>query len=146
MTSCLDSKASAAEISQANQYMCNVCSGLDRPAFATPKALASHMRTVHKIRTPMRAYADSNGVCPACATTFCSRLRLLAHLCDSRRPRCRNYILGSGLPTLSAERVAKLDSEDREARRLAKRQGHTTVLAKAAAVKADGRRTGRVAS
>ena len=58
------------------------------PQFKSLKALQSHQRVKHGIRSPMRFFASGSGVCPACHTNFRQRLRLLAHLCDSRRPIC----------------------------------------------------------
>eukprot|EP00959_Pyramimonas_sp_CCMP1952_P423052 8861964-Pyramimonas_sp.AAC.1 len=53
--------------------------------------------------------------CPACGTDFAQRLRLIAHVSDSRRPKCRDWIL-SRCPRLPDSEVAKLDEVDREQR------------------------------
>ena len=94
----------------------------------------------------MRYYADSNGVCIACGTNFHSRLRLLAHLVDKRRPKCRDQILFGNFHKNCHEKVLKLDIEDRVARRAAKQQGHTHAIAVGSATRADGSLIGRVSA
>eukprot|EP00973_Karenia_brevis_P028821 3974320-Karenia_brevis.AAC.1 len=96
-------------------HVCALCSK-PCPAFATAKALASHQRVVHGVRSPMRAFADAHGECPVCKSKYGTRLRLLAHLSDSRRPRCRNDLLSGQYPTLTDERIKELDAIDRVAR------------------------------
>ena len=123
-------------------HRCVVCPA-PQPAFKSEKALASHMRVKHGCRSQMRFYTPSDGICLACKTNFQTRLRLLAHLVDVRRPRCRDQILLNRLERLSDEEVKALDLLDREARRNARRAGHTTALAVLPAVRRDGRIVGR---
>ena len=77
----------------ANLEACNMCNA----AFATVKALQCHQRRVHGTRVRQRYFAEADGVCPACGSSFQSRLRLLAHLCDTRRTSCwhRNALVPS---------------------------------------------------
>ena len=73
-----------------------------------------------------------------------TRLRLLAHLSDSRRPRCRDELLSGFHLPLSAEETAELDAKDTEAKREAARSGHSHVIAAGAARTRDGKLLGRV--
>jgi hypothetical protein len=113
-----------------------------RVAFATERALASHQRAKHGSRMAIRTFVEGT-VCVACGTDYRQRLRLIAHLSDSRRPRCRNWIVANTSP-LSPARVCELDDEDRVARNDARAQGHTHEIARGAARRADGRIVGRV--
>ena len=79
-----------------------------------------------------------------CGTQFGTRLRLLAHLSDVRRPKCRDRLQDGSFPALSTSRIAELDALDRIARRDAKRSGHTTPIAVGTALTADGKRIGHV--
>ena len=66
------------------QHICSDCSA----CFATSKALKAHQRTKHGLRAPQRYFANEDGICQVCGTCYNARLRLLAHLCDSRRTQC----------------------------------------------------------
>eukprot|EP00973_Karenia_brevis_P023464 3230690-Karenia_brevis.AAC.1 len=91
-------------------HTCMHCA--DEPAFATAKALASHMRAKHGKRNEIRKYVDS-AVCPVCKTDFKERLRCIAHLSDSRRARCRNELLHSGMHKPIPEwKINELDACD----------------------------------
>ena len=96
----------------------------------------------------MRFYADVQGTCLVCKTCFNTRLRLLAHLDDSRRSRCRDAILRDGdtYRKLDVDRVAELDMKDREDRKTVKRQGHSHPIAVLSATTAAGKRIGFVQS
>ena len=83
------------------------------PAFNSERALLSHQRIVHKCRSVMRYFVPACGTCPVCGTCFCSHLRLLAHLSDKRRAYCAKEVL-------------------------ARRAGHSNVLASRPAVTAAG--------
>ena len=111
-------------------------------AFTTGRGLQSHQRAKHGARLQIRCYL-SGSKCPACGTEFVQRLRLIAHVSDSRRPRCRDWLL-SHCPRLPDAEVAKLDEVDRELRRSAQRAGHSHNLAVAPARTASGKVTGRV--
>ena len=134
-------------------FCCQACvtggMGTNRaaPQFRTLKALQAHQRVKHGIRSPMRFYAPHSGICPACFTNFRHRLRLLSHLCDSRRPRCRDRCLdpSNGIVPLHVDEVAKLDLADRSARTAAAKHGHSHMIAEGEAIRADGRVVGRTA-
>jgi hypothetical protein len=115
-------------------------------SFGSVKALQAHQHAKHGVRSPMRCFAPSTGICPSCGTKFWHRLRLLSHLCDSRRPRCRDRCLDptSAIVALELAEVVRLDEADKVARREAARHGHTHVLAVGAALRHDGKVVGRV--
>ena len=72
-----------------------------------------HMRIVHGHRNLAREYIPLGlVVCPARGTNFRERLRLIAHLSDSRRPKCASSLLDL-LPKLSPEEMALADEQDR---------------------------------
>ena len=126
----------------AHEHCCEEC-GLN---FGTKKAMLTHMRRKHGVRCEQRFYIDADGKCQVCGTVFHSRLRCLAHLCDSRRTRCWDAISSqpSSYRRLPVSTVAALDVQDRELKRLAWRSGHTHVIASKSAVTAAGRRIGHV--
>eukprot|EP00973_Karenia_brevis_P007924 1074663-Karenia_brevis.AAC.1 len=126
-------------------FYCELCP-MPHPAFKSNKALMSHKRVCHGCRSEMRFYATSSGVCPACGTCFNTRLRLLAHLVDSRRDRCRNLILHGNFDRIPDVEVQRLDNLDKISRRDARRAGHTHELATCPARRADGRIIGRASS
>ena len=134
-----------AEGTPSHALPCPLCVGPCVRAFETPKALAQHLRIAHAVRSPMRVFATADGICPACGVKLCTRLRLLAHLSDSRRPRCREWILQHGTP-IAPEEVHALDEHDRLERRAAQRAGHTHAIATQPAMRANGQRTGRICS
>ena len=92
----------------------------------------------------MRAFAEADGLCPICKTCFNSRLRLLAHLSDTRRPKCRDKLLCGTATPLSQKRIAVLDELDKVTRRNAQRLGQTHPVAIGSAVRANGKRIGHV--
>ena len=67
----------------------------------------------------------------------------MSHLSDPRRTKCSSQL--SAVARLSDARVAELDALDREAKRLAARNGHTHVLAVGQCTSASGRLLGRAA-
>ena len=144
IVSVCDSSATTENASSLN-FPCVLCP-VPQPAFKSSKALESHRRVVHGCRSNMRFYAPESGICYACQTNFNSRLRLLAHLVDSRRPKCRDTILQSNFPKLPESEVQRLDICDRTYRRIAKRAGHSHVLAAGVAIRANGTVVGRVFS
>ena len=89
----------------------------------------------------MRFYAGADGVCPVCGVVLHTRLRLLKHPSDRRRPRCRQQALETVTP-LAGDVVEKLDADDQAARRSAKAQGFACVPSYSQAVRADGKLTG----
>ena len=109
-------------------------------AFATAKARDQHLRIQHGVRCLQRSFAPASAVCPVCGTQFGSRLRLLAHLCDSRRTTCWYTIRGNPIqyPPLPAAQVAELDEADILRRRSAQQLGYSHALARGPARRADG--------
>ena len=93
----------------------------------------------------MLFYAPKSGICLACGINFRHILRLLSHLCDSRRPKCRDWCLDpkNGIEPLPLDEIAKLDEADRVARSDAARSGRSHVLAVECAAKPNGRVVGR---
>ena len=110
--------------------------------FPCTKSLMSHLRAKHKQRTGMRFFASSDGVCQACLTSFSCRTRLICHLTDARRPKCRNWLEQHGVP-LSSCIVQALDGRDRALRKEARRLGHTQPLSRGPAKLANGKLQGR---
>jgi len=97
---------------------------------------------VYVTRLLIRCYLPDSK-CPACGADFVQRLRLIVHVSDSRRPKCRDWIF-LHCPRLPHSRVAKLDEVDREQRRSAQRAGHSHHLAVAPARSTDRKVVGRV--
>ena len=89
-------------------HACTLCP-VPQPSFPTVKALEQHARVVHGARLEARWYVDGSGRCPVCETTFNARLRVLAHLSDKRRPKCREALLGGDFPRLPQNTVNHLD-------------------------------------
>jgi len=111
--------------------------------FPTSRALGSHRRIQHRVLAEQRYYAPASGVCPCCGTRFRSRLRLLAHLCDTRRTRCWDTVRADDSLRLAEAVVTKLDGIDNVARLAARKAGHSHDLAIGAAQRSDGRVVGR---
>ena len=138
--SCCDTQPSAkgAVNTEVQQFVCVIC----RPgmAFASSKALASHTRAKHKIKTSVRLYVRGT-CCPVCGVDFQHRARVLKHLGDTRR-QCRAKLFAGDYPTMTESEAEKLDVDDCSLRRECYRSGHTSVLAMAPATK-HGKPVGR---
>ena len=79
-----------------------------------------------------------------CGTRFGSRLRLLSHLCDSRRTKCWDRIrLNPALFPPLPPGVEALEEADKEQRRTAQRLGHSHALARGPTYRANGSVVGR---
>ena len=102
--------------------------------------ISQHQRVKHKLRVPARLHAGPDGKCPYCGTSFWQRLRLIAHLSDSRWA-CLKAMVASA-PRLTEAESAELDELDRIARRSARRAGHRHPLAVGSAVTAEGKMIG----
>ena len=140
--SVLDRQApdATAEPSRVLAFTCCDCSSM----FASARALASHRRSKHGVRSEYRRYVPSS-VCPACGTFFSTRVRCLVHIGDHRRPTCAAWLLKHGtlLPPATLDR---LDEVDRVQRRDAQRQGLSGPRATLPARRKDGRVIGRISS
>jgi hypothetical protein len=110
--------------------------------------MQQHRGIRHKVRSPQRYHAEAHGRCGACGTCLLSRLRLLAHLSDPRRPKCWKYICDhpDRDAHLSEERVKELDEADQIDRREAQRQGKSHVIAVGPARTAAGKFIGHSTS
>jgi len=139
LDSCPD-KASAAAFDQ--RFQCSQC--VPPVAFSTGKALQSHMRTKHRVRSSISMYIDDSGLCPICSTNFRSRIRVISHLSDVRRPKCRDCILTGCVPVIADSLYVQLQERDKQLRRKALHQGHTHPIASGSARTADGRTVGHV--
>ena len=139
LQSSCDTRASSVNAQPLGAFICNQCQG--GCTFASDKALRAHMRAEHKTQTEMRYYAGGDAICQCCRTTFSSRLRLIAHISDARGPTCRQRLLCSGV-VLPVEEVVRLDTSDREARRVARAAGHTQPISSKAATKINGKAVG----
>ena len=125
----------------ARPFVCAQCAA----SFCTARELGQHSRIKHGARCQQRMFAPASAVCPVCGTMFRARLRLLAHLCDSRRPKFWHAILADPVkyPPLSAKMVEELDMQDNELRKAARRAGHSHHLAEGLAIRANGSCIGR---
>jgi hypothetical protein len=112
--------------------------------FVTRKAMLAHRRVKHGDRCVIRTRVPDTGTCPVCCTEFHARRRLIAHLTDRRRTRCRDIFLASDPPELPPERLDEIAAAERMLLRQARAQGHVHVLATASARTANGSRIGRV--
>ena len=113
-------------------------------SFPTEKALGAHARTKHGDRTPIKQYVDDTGVCPICKSFYRTRIRVIAHLSDRRRPMCRDLVLAGEVPLLDPNIAAQLEDRDRQLLRDARKAGATHVMAVGSATDARGRRLGHV--
>ena len=122
-SACDKGEAHASQLSNALEHKCHECN----VAFGSPKALASHNRIKHGMRAEQRFFCSSDGICQQCDTNFKTRLRLFAHLCDTRRDKC--WLAVKHHPEqfikLSIDEYARLDLEDRSARTSAYAEGKT---------------------
>jgi len=122
-------------------FYCDLCPGA--PSFLSSKALSMHRRRKHGERCEVRKYAPLSAICPCCKTSFIQRFRLVAHLSDSRRPKCRDFVL-SHCSELPPGILAEADATAAQERRKARKQGHTRPIASGGpAVNANGQRIGR---
>ena len=121
-----DKNACASRQPSSDQFRCRTCSA----TFACARALQSHIRRQHGVINSFAPFLDASGTCPVCRLSFSSRTRLLAHVTDMRRRGkrkilCRD-ILGAGVVApLSIAEQAKCAEQDRTARRVALKRGHT---------------------
>jgi len=103
-----------------------------------------HRRKKHDYALLVKRYIDGSGICPACKLNLRERHRVVAHVSDSRRPMCRDTILSSGAPPLDPSKFEELEELYRTQVREAKKRGRSHPEAHGSAVRADGKRVGRV--
>ena len=119
-------------------FSCTSCN----VSFKSAKALYFHEQSFHGRRSSMRYYANTDGVCPVCGVRLGTRLRLLKHLSDKRRDKCRSQLTASYIPPLPDDVVQQLDEADRATRAAARAEGFSYVGSKSQALRADGKRAG----
>ena len=113
------------------EFSCAQCGD----AFLTSKARDAHSRSKHGTRCSVNDYIGDVSVCPVCHTEYRSRLRLLAHLSDTRirskhrGTSCNAEFLASKPKRIDAEVLAELHKKDRLSRNAAIKLGHTHELA-----------------
>lgn len=116
--------------SECQQFGCTICQAAKsscKHVFDTSKGLVSHCRAKHAKRCEMRRYVGESTTCIACERILGTRLSLIAHLSDSRRLKCRDIYLAS-VATISPELCIKLDIVDKEARKMAQRNGYSHAI------------------
>jgi hypothetical protein len=118
---------SAREAGALALHACPACTA----RFPSARALAQHARIKHGVRSEWRLYIGADATCPACALSFSSRLRAVAHLSDPRRNRtCRQFVQDGHAPVLEQETLAALDALDSAERLETQRSGATHPLSK----------------
>ena len=140
--SCLDAKPVSQ--SAVTTFVCYKCS--DCPSFLTSKALEQHNRVKHKSIHAMAYFSPLDGVCLVCKSNFHTRLRVFRHMCDRRRPKCRDVVLTGNFTPLSASEIEEAMVQERSSLKHARSLGHRHVLAIVEARTSDGRIIGRVSS
>ena len=99
---------------------CGVC-------FEGDRALRCHEQVAHKKGTTVKNWAPVSGTCCVCGIKFSTRLRLIAHLSDSRpkggKPHCRASL--GRYNAIDNGDVEGMDELDRQARRVARRVGRS---------------------
>ena len=106
------------------------CTQCGAAGFKSQKALSQHERVVHGARCLMNKFVATNR-CPCCGLVFADRLRVIAHLSETRqrskvrKQTCRDTVLQGGIPELDLAVVERLDAEARTQRSAARKAGHT---------------------
>ena len=118
-------------------HVCDTCVNV---AFSSSKALKSHMRVKHGVRTDARLFAPADARCKCCLVKFSCRPRLIAHLTDARRTSCITWMREHTLP-MDSDVVDDLDTNDRELRAMQRRLGFSQPRS-CGAYRQDGRRIG----
>ena len=104
-------------------------------AFKSNKAMLQHQRVKHGLRTEFAAFVGEKPQCPVCGKMFATRWRAIAHLSENRQRRvtapaalCRQAALDGLLPRLNPSLVESLLLDDRAARGVARKQGHSHAI------------------
>ena len=115
----------APECTSHGAHVCATCG----KSFASKRARDMHGRKKHAERSPFASLIGDTCQCPICATTFSTRLRLLAHLAETRvrgkksRP-CGPQLLDRNPTQIPVHERDALNALDTTARREAKRVGY----------------------
>ena len=118
-------------------FVCVECSTFcpeSKHVFDSQRALDSHSRSKHGVRTDIRAYIGDTSVCPACSTKFSCRVGLITHLSDKRRQKCPARVR-EVCARISEETLSQLDEADKVSRREAQRLGYSRPIASVPACK-----------
>ena len=65
-----------------NLHICRLCVD-PKPAFASPKALSSHLRVTHGFRNHRRMYIGNTSVCTSCKTKFDKKGKFCSRTCPT---------------------------------------------------------------
>jgi hypothetical protein len=126
-------KVSGSSRTAFDQFRCSVCSSARATgcAFATSKALQTHMRSKHKQRNVLTQYLDTSLTCPVCYVRFGNFPKLLGHVTEGRqrgtRPLSCHQVLKSGLVEpvpVAMQQTAQVQA--RAERSKGRKLGHTT--------------------
>ena len=122
-------------------HVCSMCSA----GSPTAKALGQHARKAHAAKSVIQTFVAESSVCQCCSTDFVQRLRLVAHLSDTRqgRVKCRNFYIAN-VPPLPTDVTGELHKKDLVLQRAARREGHTHAIASIGAKTGQGKRVGFV--
>ena len=128
-TMALDVKDHSREALSVDRFKCGICN----TNFMTKKALNAHMRARHGQRNPLQRYLGKTPRCPVCCSVFSSRTRLLAHVADHRtrgrrRLSCHAILTAGLVAPISCQELAEANEIDRDARKRARKRGHTQPL------------------
>ena len=106
------------------------CLACGESGFRTDKALQQHARKKHGQKCLMK-FCVSGSQCPICDKVFADRLRVIAHLSESRtrtkipKVTCGDRIRAGEGQRLPDTLVAELDEEAKAQRAEARKAGHT---------------------
>ena len=112
--------------------------------FFSEQALQSHIRAKYKARSSIPLYINDTGLCPICKADSRSWVRVIPHLSDVRRPKCRGRILAGVVPAIAELLFVQLHDRDKQLRKEALHQGHTHPITTGSALSAGGLRIGHV--
>ena len=122
-------------------FVCRLCPD-GSAVFSTSKQLEAHNRAKHRQRTAVAHFLGASTICPACGTDFHSRARLLNHASDgrirskARTVSCRDQILSMGMEPIRDSELCRLNAQAKSDRQLARKAGHTQIIALKPAVRA----------
>ena len=140
--SCLDPCTLPGATLCMHAYVCIECAS--QPAFATQKALEAHQRVKHDRRLSINSFIGDTAICPTCHTNYVERWRLIRHLSDRRRPACHDAYMATSPPHVDMSLLMQLETSIREARKTARKKGHSHPIASGSAATRDGKAIGHV--
>ena len=116
-------------------YVCIECAS--RPAFATQNALETHQCVKHDRRLPINSFIGDTAICPTGHTNYVERWRLIRHLSDRRRSACHDAYMATSPPHVDTSLLMQLEISIREARKTARKKGHSHPIASGSAATRD---------